>query len=121
MVKPKDNHNDQMKRIFYVEKAEFLRSMMEFALKARGAEIYTLDTLENNFYLLDDLRPQLILFDVETCRDHLQRLSDYSPNVVMVGVGNEENKKEVEGMVNNFILKPFEARNLAANILALLD
>lgn len=121
MVKPKDNHNDQMKRIFYVDKTDFLRSMMEFALKARGAEIYTLDTLENNFYLLDDLSPQLILFDVESTRDHLQKLSEYSEKAVLVGVGSEDNKKEVESMVSHFLLKPLEARNIAARILALLD
>lgn len=109
------------KKVFYIEKGEFLRSMMEFALKAKGAEIFTVDTLENNFYLLDDLTPDLILFDVETCLDYLPKLAEYSAKALLVGVGKEEQKALVTPMVSHYLTKPLEAKNIASRILALLD
>jgi DNA-binding response OmpR family regulator len=113
--------NMPVKKIFYIEKVDFLRSMMEFALKARAIEIYTVETIENNFYLLDDLEPDLILFDVETCRDHLALLSEYSSKAMLVGVGSEEDRALVNEMAKKYITKPFVAKNIASSILALLD
>jgi DNA-binding response OmpR family regulator len=112
---------EQLKKVFYIEKTDFLRSMMEFALKAHGAEVYTIKTIENNFYLLDDLAPDLIIFDVESCREQLLKLSEYSAKAVLVGVGNEIERIEVEKMVKFFLLKPYEAKNIASRILGLLD
>lgn len=111
------------KKVFYIEKVEFLRSMMEFALKVRGAEIYTIASLENNFYLLDDLRPELILFDVQTCINHLPQLAEYSAasGAILVGIGDESDQRLVVGMAQSFMLKPLEAKNIGARILALLD
>ena len=110
-----------VKKVFYIEKGDFLRSMMEFALRAHGAEIYTVDTIENNFYLLDDLEPDLIIFDVETAENHLQKLSEYSSKAILVAVGSEESKLLVEGMVKNYLTKPLVAKNIASRILSLLD
>jgi DNA-binding response OmpR family regulator len=110
-----------VKKVFYIEKVEFLRSMMEFALKAHGAEIYTVDTIENNFYLLDDLEPDLILFDVETAKNQLAELSEYSSRAILVAIGSEDSRSEVMGMVKNYLTKPLEAKNIADRILSLLD
>jgi DNA-binding response OmpR family regulator len=110
-----------LKKIFYVEKGEFLRSMMEFALKAKGASIYTVDTLENNFYLLDDLLPDLIIFDVKTVKNQLEELRTYGGKAILVATGDEEDRPLVEGMAKAFLPKPLEAKNIAARILALLD
>lgn len=109
------------KRVFYIEKVDFLRSMMEFALRAHGAEIYTVDTIENNFYLLEDLAPEIIIFDVETVRNHLPELSAYSSKAILVAVGNESDKLLVQNLVKNYLTKPLEARNIASRILSLLD
>lgn len=117
MVKSEDRNA----RVFYIEKVEFLRSMMEFALKAKGAEIYTIDTLENNFYLLDDLLPDLIIFDVETAKNHLEQLKNYQTRAVLVAVGDESLSPLVSGWVKTFIAKPIEAKNIGARVLALLD
>lgn len=112
---------NQVKKIFYIEKVEFLRSMMEFALRARGAEIYTVDTLENNSYLFQDLSPDLIIFDVQTCHNDLTLLAEYSTTAVLVGVGAPEDEALVSGFVTHFFSKPLEAKNIASRILGLLD
>lgn len=121
MVKSKEQTNAPLKKIFYIEKEEFLRSMMEFALKDRGGEVYTVPTILNNFYLLDDLAPDLIIFDVETARDHLLELSKYSSKAILVAVGSEAQKSEVEGLVQGYLTKPFEAKNIASQILSLFS
>jgi len=112
-----------VKKVFYIEKVEFLRSMMELALKTKGAEVYTVATLENNEYLLDDLRPDLILFDVETCRNSIAKLAEYSASskAILVGVGYEEDHILVQNKVKNFISKPLEAKSIASQVLSLLD
>lgn len=112
---------EQVKKVFYIEKVEFLRSMMELALKARGIDIYTVSTLENNFYLLEDLSPDIILFDVETAENYLSELSKYSARAILVGVGSETQKSRVSGLVKDYLTKPLEAKNLATKILSLLD
>lgn len=94
---------------------------MEFALKQRGAEIYTVETLENNFYLLDDLVPDLIIFDVKTVGNHLENLRSYGSKAVLVAVGEEVDRSQVEGMVSLFLTKPLEAKSIAQSILGLLD
>ena len=110
-----------VKKVFYIEKGEFLRSMMEFALKAHGAEIYTVASIEDNFYLLDDLTPDLIIFDVETAQNFLLELKQYSSKAILVAVGPESAKPLVDGMVKNYLVKPLEAKNIAHRILSLLD
>src|SRR4051812_39701083 len=110
------------KKIFYVDKGDFLRSMLEFALKAKGAQIYTIDTLENNIYLLDDLLPDLIIFDVETCRDYLAILEQYRDKTILVATGEEEKDRPlVNHMIKDFLPKPLVARGIAARILALVE
>lgn len=110
-----------VKKVFYIEKVEFLRSMMEFALKSHGAEIYTVATLENNEYLLEDLSPNMIIFDVETCQNHLPVLLEYSSKAILVAVGSPSDQQLVQGMVSHFFSKPLEAKNIASRILGLLD
>lgn len=108
-----------VKKVFYIEKSDFLRSMMEFALRARGAEIYTVETIENNFYLLDDLMPDIVLFDVETAHLQLDKLYEYSTKMKLVGVGSESDRSLLKSDIKCFLTKPFEAKNLAERILSL--
>ena len=119
------NSKDQVKKIFYVDKVEFLRSMMELSFRSKKTEIYTVDTLENNFYLLDDLSPDLILFDVESVRAQLEELCQYTSKnlskTILVAVGNESDKAQVSSMVKKFFLKPLDASKIADQILSLID
>ncbi len=110
-----------IRKIFYVEKVQFLRSMMEVALKALGAEIYTIDTMVNNFYLLDDLKPDLIIFDLQTVGDSLDQVISYKEKAILVAIGTPEEVSKLEGRVNHFLSKPIEARNLGRRVLSFLD
>ncbi len=117
MVKP----DIQKKKIFYIEKVSFLRSMMEFALRAHGAEIYSVDTLDNNFYLLEDLTPDLIIFDLDSIGENLEKIKEYSTRAVLVATGNESQQASVSDQVKMYLIKPLQAKNIAVKILSLLD
>ena len=114
-----------VKRVFYIEKEKFLRSMLELALRAKKAEVYTVETLNENFYLIDDLKPELIIFDLETCLlagpEAMDRLFSYSDKakLIMTGVVGSENS--MSKSVSGFIPKPIVAHNLAEKILSLID
>lgn len=117
MVKS-DHHK---KKIFCIEKVVFLRSAIETAIKAKGAEIYSVDSIVDHFYLLEDLKPDLILFDVQTVGDSLEQLLSYHHLAVLVAIGLEEDESLVTGRVKSFLIKPLVARGLAEQILSLVD
>ena len=115
-----------MKRnVFYIERESFLRSMLEIAFKHAKEEIYTIDTIVDNYYLLDDLNPALIFFDVKTVGDELENLLAYHQtnlkSAVLIATGTEEDKEKVSGRVKDFILKPIPATNLVKKILHYLS
>lgn len=110
-----------MKKVFYVDKGDFLRKTMELALKQKGADVYTVETMENNFYLLEDLLPDVIVFDVKTVAGQLENLRPYAQKAVLVGVGEESDRALVSGLVRLFLVKPLEAKTLADSILRLVD
>jgi len=110
-----------VKRVFYIEKEKFLRSMFEVALKAKGAEIYTVDALKDNFYLIDDLKPQLIIFDINQSPDDLEQLYQYHQKIKLVASGHEGSENNLDPRVKGFMPKPIVAHNLAEKILSLID
>lgn len=114
-----------VKRVFYIEKEKFLRSMMELALRAKKAEVYTVETLTDNFYLLDDLKPELIVFDLDTCLaagpDAMEKLYSYAGSAKLIQTGAPEQENSLNAAVSGFISKPIVAHNLAERVLALID
>lgn len=114
-----------VKRVFYIEKEKFLRSMMELALRAKKAEIYTVESLESNFYLIDDLKPELIIFDFETCQEAgeeaMEKLLSYAGESKLVMTGAPLVELSMDDRVSGFLSKPIVAHNLAERVLALVD
>ena len=114
-----------VKRVFYIEKEKFLRTMMELALRAKKAEVYTVETLSDNFYLIDDLKPELIIFDFETCMESgqevLTKLYSYSDRAKLIMTGTANSENSLPDNVSGFITKPIVVHNLAERILSLID
>lgn len=114
-----------VKRVFYIEKEKFLRSMFELALRAKKTEVYTVETLESNFYLIDDLRPDLIIFDLETCKEAgsaaLEKLYEYSSESKLVQTGPAGSENSMDKRVKSHLAKPIVAHNLAERVLSLID
>ena len=110
-----------VKKVFYVEKEKFLRSMMELALRAKKAEIYTVETLKENFYLIDDLKPDLIIFDLDQAPGDLQTLYEYSKKAKLIATGPAGSEKNLDTRVSGHLEKPLVAHNLAERVLSLID
>ena len=110
-----------VKRVFYIEKEKFLRSMMELALRAKKAEVYTVETLSDNFYLIDDLKPELILFDLDLPASDLEKLYEYSNKAKLIATGPVGSENSLDKRVSGFIPKPLVAHNLAERVLSLID
>lgn len=114
-----------VKRVFYIEKEKFLRSMMELALRAKKAEVYTVETLADNFYLLDDLKPELIIFDLDTAisagPEAMEKLYSYSNSAKLIMTGAPGSENSMNKSVSGFIPKPIVAHNLAERVLSLID
>jgi DNA-binding response OmpR family regulator len=107
-------------KVLYIEREKFLRSMLEIAFKNKSKEIYTIDTLENNLYLIDDLKPAIILFDVKTVRENLENLFNLNDRFVLIATGDEQDKELVVNRVKRFIIKPIVANKIVENILSTL-
>lgn len=114
-----------VKKVFYIEKEKFLRSMMELALRAKKAEVYTVETLTENFYLLDDLKPDLIIFDLETVvlagSDAMEKLLSYQHVAKLIMAGTVGSENTMDSRVKGFLSKPLVAHNLAERVLSLID
>ena len=114
-----------VKRVFYIEKEKFLRSMFELALRAKKTEIYTVESLKDNFYLIDDLHPDIIIFDQETCKDlepeEIEKLLTYSTSTHIVQTCEPNSNSFVDSRIKSFFPKPIVAHNLAERILSLVD
>lgn len=65
-----------MTAVVYVDKNEFLRNMVEMAIKKEFGTVYTIDTLENQIEIIKDLDPQVIVVDLKTCENDLNALFD---------------------------------------------
>jgi response regulator RpfG family c-di-GMP phosphodiesterase len=106
--------------VFYIEREKFLRSMFEVAFKNKQEEIYTIETIVDHYYLIDDLKPALIIFDVKSVGTELEKVLSLSDKSTLVATGDSEDKEKVAGRVKDFILKPIPATNLVKNILSMI-
>ena len=111
-----------MKRnVFYIEREKFLRSMFEIAFKNKNEEIYTVDTIVDHYYLIDDLSPAIIIFDVKTVGMELEKVLSYKDKAILVATGDSTDQALVESRVKSFILKPIPATDLVHTILKLIS
>lgn len=116
-----------VKCVLVVEKEKFLRSLFETALKARKVEIHTVESLQNNIYLLADLSPALVILDLETINSTPELISEVIsykkqfPQTLLVATGSEEAKNSFPYPLDGFLSKPIVVTNLASRILDLID
>ena len=112
-----------VKCVLYVEKEKFLRSLFEVALRAKKQEIHTIDSLQNNIYLLNDLNPALIILDWATVQNspELQSVLDFkktNPSVKIIVTGPTH---DIPFKADGFFTKPIEVNQLAQKIMSLID
>lgn len=112
------------KRVFYVEKEKFLRSMMELALRSKGVEIHTVESLKDNTYLLEDLCPQLVIIDLETCQVNpaeLEEVYSFCQRAKIIVTLRTDQNPVLDKRVSGHLEKPLVVHTIAERILSLVD
>lgn len=116
-----------VKSVLYIEKEKFLRTLFEAALRPRQVEIHTIESLQNNLYLLGDLSPALIIIDLETAQLTPELVSEVfnyrevHPETKIIGTGVLENRTNFNFRFDDFFAKPIVVSGLASRIMKIID
>lgn len=111
-----------VKKVIYIEKEKFLRQLMEAALKSKGAEIFSVETLTNNHYLIDDIQPEILIIDLESSprEEIIELINTQKAKIILTS--NHDLTSEDEGIkakIAHFLKKPLVANQIAQRILDL--
>lgn len=65
----------QMGLVLWIDKNEFATSALEKIFEKQGGSIYTINSAQDIQYLIEDLRPEVIVIDVATYFAHEDRVN----------------------------------------------
>lgn len=118
-----------MKKVFYIEREEFLRKMLEKAFPKLEIGLCTSPMASDCEYLVEDWSTELLLVDISTAFEtkneflSLLRGADASQiPVAYVGYSEKKEKELMEELVGKaitFFPKPLNAKDLSLAILEL--
>jgi DNA-binding NtrC family response regulator len=60
--------------ILWVDKNTFATTLLEDIFKKRNISFYTINSVENFSYLVEDLKPSLMVLDSQTALENLEKL-----------------------------------------------
>ncbi len=112
--------------VLWIDQNTFATSLIERVFKKRSLPFYTIDSVKDFSYLVDDLHPQVIVLDGETYARDPQTFQDqYSASLKMQGIPFLLlDPKEDMGFVKNKLgelkkpLEPFELPEMIAKFLS---
>lgn len=58
-----------MRGVFWVDQESFLRMMVDKTLKLAGIEIHSVESAEASVYIIKDLNPDLLVWDIVTLKE----------------------------------------------------
>jgi DNA-binding response OmpR family regulator len=105
-------------QIIYLEREKFLARMVEMALEKSGVKVYFTDQIDI-FYLLDDLRPDLLLINLEIWNDpafdqeKLTKSEAYG-QICRVALGQPQDiaAASTENIFHGYLTKPLSPTDL---------
>lgn len=106
--------------VLLIEKEKFVRNLCSEIFKVKGGKIHTIDTIIDHYYLIADLNPSIIVFDVKTVGPELEKLLA-SSKAKWIAIGDAEDRSSVESRVNLFIQKPLVVSHLYEQINGVLN
>lgn len=108
-----------MKLFIFIEREKFLRDMVELCVKGSETDVLTLDSAGESIHFIDDLRPELILVDIQTVLSHMDSFFDgigklgQECKIVLTGdEGDRELIREYDNKTVGFIKKPLSPTGL---------
>jgi DNA-binding NtrC family response regulator len=107
--------------VLFIEKEKFIRKLTEELFSIKKGKIYTVESISNNFYLIEDLKPQIVIFDVQSIGEHLDQLIAYK-NIKLIAIGSTADEEyAVKEKVAKFIKKPLIVATLFEQIMSVLN
>jgi DNA-binding NtrC family response regulator len=90
----------ERKQVFYINKIRFVCDTVENICENSHIECYTLEESNDFSFLINDLKPQLVIIDVKTLIDNDTDFwseidkSDIKPKIMLSGIGSSDFAKE---------------------------
>lgn len=106
--------------VLLIEKEKFVRNLCSEIFKVKSGKIHTIESIIDHYYLISDLNPSIIVFDVKTVGNELDKLLASSTSK-FIAIGDQEDKENVGNRVNLFIQKPLVVSHLYEQINAVLN
>ena len=81
-----------MKLVFLIDQNAMVRDYLEQYLPSQGFKVYSLNSVEDADYLIKDLKPELLLFDVETVNvpSFLKEMPNYTEDIPLITMGHSQ-------------------------------
>ncbi|MFZ4712390.1 MAG: hypothetical protein ACOYL6_01645 [Bacteriovoracaceae bacterium] len=110
-----------LKNIFFISANEFLALTIKEALKKQGVDCYTLTSSKDCFYLLEDLKPQIIFMDAPLYLTESESLflgmKERKIEIPLILAGTEDEKAKVmNGAFLGFLIKPLAPFKIKENL-----
>lgn len=93
------------KHVLVVDREKFMRSMFESALKDTPIKVVAIESLENHYYLIDDLRPCALFFDILSTMGEFQKIIGYKDKTKLIAMGFPEDFDLIKGIDKDITMK----------------
>lgn len=104
----------------WIDQTQFICQLAESLLKDQEISCYTLNKCEDFGYLLKDLKPEILICDLNTIKDHIKvfkaEVKDYS-GIILATSSLFEYESFKDFTFSGLIEKPLEVEHLTKKIL----
>lgn len=112
--------------VLWIDQNTFASSLLEKVFKKRNLEFYTISTAQDFIYLIDDLKPELLVLDSRTALEYradLERQYGASENLRKLPVVILDESEELPFMENVIgkINRPFDPFQIPEKLLQIFQ
>lgn len=107
------------KHVLVIDREKFIRSMFDNAMKESPLKLMTVEGIQDHYYLVDDLSPVAIFFDILTCMGEFERIMACAEKTKLYAMGFPEDfdlVKTFEHKLAGKIEKPIPASQFRTTI-----
>lgn len=93
------------KFVLVIDKEKFIRSLFETALKDSKIKVMALESILDNYYLIDDLKPAILFFDIHSTMGEFQKILNYHQQTKLIAMGFPEDFDLLKGIDDKLAMK----------------
>lgn len=112
--------------VLWIDQNTFATSLLEKVFKKKNLEFYTISTAQDFVYLIDDLKPELLVLDSRTALEYRESLekqyaaSETLRKLPVIVLDESENLPFVENVIGQ-INRPFDPFQIPAKLLEIFQ